>query len=341
MEQTVDGLKGVDTDFCVQAIHQCCWLYSRHVNAVADRCALCPFLLRRWCEGGGGHLRVHRDKVHQWWIHERQRPGPQRLPRWDCGAAVAHQVPVLPAGAFPQVSHGEAPCAFPVVCKVSYSSFNVRRIRLDTWTIGMCWIQWILILFAMMSLLTPVTTRRTTTDPSSPDVTTDKASDWRITSSSTCTSAPPPVETPASSLLTRLEWRVSGISTQRRAAQCSVWPDEDLTVRSSECLCLCSLLSQIRETDTRTERPAGSSAPRSSPARGPSRSAPVTPSRRGTGFSRGRGCSPCPAATRSPGLFHCLDTNLYVCFPYIHPMHAFKIHEWRRNTQWVSGMQSE
>lgn len=109
-------------------------------------------------------------------------------------------------------------------------------------------------------------------------------------------------------------WADNGSKTYRSTFRVTWWRfdrirNEYLTARSSECLCLSSFLSQIRETDTRTERPAGSSAPRSSQVREPSRSAPVTPSRRGTGFFRGRGCSPCPAVTRSPGLFHRLLAN--------------------------------
>lgn len=54
------------------------------------------------------------------------------------------------------------------------------------------------------------TTKRSTTNPSSPGVKRNKVSDWRRTSSSTCTLAPHPAEMLASSLLMRLEWKVSG-----------------------------------------------------------------------------------------------------------------------------------
>lgn len=62
---------------------------------------LLPSRLRR--EGSRGHLRFHRDQVHKWRVHERQRLGPERLPRRDRGPPLTRQVPVLPAGAFPQV----------------------------------------------------------------------------------------------------------------------------------------------------------------------------------------------------------------------------------------------
>lgn len=42
--------------------------------------------------------------MHQRWVHERPRPGAQRLPRWDNRPALAHQVPLQPAGVLPQVS---------------------------------------------------------------------------------------------------------------------------------------------------------------------------------------------------------------------------------------------
>lgn len=289
------------------------------MNDVADRCTWCPFLFRCWCEGGGGHLCFHRDKVHQWWIHERQRPGPQRLPRWDCGAAVAHQVPVLPAGAFPQVSHSEAPCVFPVVYKISCSSFNVRHIKSNTWRIEMCWIKWLILIRFVHWLHICDPSNHEEDHHRSIFTRCDNRQGFRLKenvqfhlyiSTSPCGDA---------RIFSPHEAGVEGerITAQRRTVQRSEWPDEDLTVirnayltvRSSECLCLSSFLSQIRETDTRTERPAGSSAPRSSQVREPSRSAPVTPSRRGTGFFRGRGCSPCPAVTRSPGLFHRLLAN--------------------------------
>lgn len=229
------------------------------MNVVADRCTWCPFLFRCWCEGGGGHLCFHRDKVHQWWIHERQRPGPQRLPRWDCGAAVAHQVPVLPAGAFPQVSHSEAPCVFPVVYKISCSSFNVRHIKSNTWRIEMCWIKWlILIRFVHWFHIC---------DPSNHEedhhrsifTRCDNRQGFRLKenvqfhlyiSTSPCGDA---------RIFSPHEAGVEGerITAQRRTVQRSEWPDEDLIALEmniwlqdpqSVCACLPSCLRSGRPT---------------------------------------------------------------------------------------------
>lgn len=49
--------------------------------------------------------------MHQRWVHERPRPGTQRLPRWDNRPTLAHQVPLHPAGVLPQVS-GQCKCVF-------------------------------------------------------------------------------------------------------------------------------------------------------------------------------------------------------------------------------------
>lgn len=156
-----------------------------------------------------------------------------------------------------------------------------------------------------------VTTKRSSRNPYLPGVTTDKASDWKKTSSSTCTSVPPPVETPASSLLMKLEWRVSGRTIKESLFNTTLI--KTLLIVFCFFLWKCivhykifkvsdlAFMSQIREIDTRTERPAGSSALKLSLVKEQSQCAPVTPFRRGTGFFRVRGCSPCPAAIRSPG----------------------------------------
>lgn len=65
-------------------------------------------------------------------------------------------------------------------------------------------------LIAKAYMCIAATTKRSTTNPSSPGVKRNKVSDWRRTSSSTCTLAPHPAEMLASSLLMRLEWKVSG-----------------------------------------------------------------------------------------------------------------------------------
>lgn len=42
--------------------------------------------------------------MHQRRVHERPRPGSQRLPRRDHRPALAHPVPLQPAGVLPRVS---------------------------------------------------------------------------------------------------------------------------------------------------------------------------------------------------------------------------------------------
>jgi len=63
-----------------------------------------PSPYRGRCEGGPGHLCLHGNQMHQRRVHERPRPGSQRLPRRDHRPALAHQVPLHPAGVLPQVS---------------------------------------------------------------------------------------------------------------------------------------------------------------------------------------------------------------------------------------------
>lgn len=77
-------------------------------------------------------------------------------------------------------------------------------------------------------------------------------------------------------------------------------------------LCACFLSSQIRETGTLTGKLVGSSVPKSSLGKAPSQFAPVTPSRLGMGFFRVKGCSPCPAVTKSPGTIHFRINFVYV-----------------------------
>lgn len=77
------------------------------------------------------------------------------------------------------------------------------------------------------TFVSAATMRRSTTNPSSAGAKTSKASDWRRTCTSTCTSAPPPAETPASSLLTRREWKVSRWTMRSR------WHDAPRVQRDS------------------------------------------------------------------------------------------------------------
>lgn len=60
-------------------------------------------MCRHGREGCSGDLRFHGNQVYKWRVHERSGSGPQRLPRRDRRATVAHPIPLRSAGVLSQV----------------------------------------------------------------------------------------------------------------------------------------------------------------------------------------------------------------------------------------------
>lgn len=76
--------------------------------------------------------------MHQRWVHERPRPGAERLPRWDNRPTLPHQVPLLPAGVLPQVS-GQPSCVFLLIHSHLFAlpEYTLERVHFNIPTLNL------------------------------------------------------------------------------------------------------------------------------------------------------------------------------------------------------------